>query len=178
MRRIVGIVVHRSEAGFTGEQVNEREYPNSYHYFIRADGTVDRMLPVPVVAKHALSWNASTIGIALYGDFDPRDRSRNMTPTPYQLQSLVELCVSLRAEYGTQLWIKGHTDLPGATKYSDKRCPGPNLNLDDVCRKVLHIEEERMCVDITDEKEQSRQFRAPSLASNQANPSAVSKVSG
>lgn len=147
MRTIDGIVIHRCEMAFDGFEANKKELPNSYHFFIRKDGTVDAMIKPEVVAYHALSFNKTTIGIAIYGCFVPEMKSRNMHPTEEQWNSAVDLVAKLRSLYG-DLYIKGHTELgPKGTKDPKKllpsmACPGRNWDMDKFRLDVAAYEHE------------------------------------
>jgi len=134
----VGILIHRCETGHTGPEVKkaEAQYGLGYHYFIRKDGTVDRLYEDSALVWHALHHSTYMLSIAVYGDFHPADKSRNSKPTTAQLISLVKLCTSLWEKYGA-LPIYGHTDLPNASTDPSKVCPGRNLDVASIAKQVF-----------------------------------------
>lgn len=138
-RRIEGLVVHRCESGATGTEVKiaEAKHGLGYHFFIRRDGTVDQMYDEQTIVWHARHWSATTIAIAVHGDFVPEDKSRYSRPTDPQLQALIELLTVLSVRYNNP-WIKGHTDLTNASFDPAKVCPGRNLPLAWLRARVLH----------------------------------------
>jgi len=140
MRQISYIVIHRSEEGFTGPEINAAEHPNSYHAAIRQDGTKDYMIAWDEVAYHALSFNKTSVGLVLYGDFAPAEGSRNNTPTPAQLTSIVEMVAEVAQivlnDGQNMPEIRGHTELgPHGTSFPEKltvahACPGSLFDMD------------------------------------------------
>lgn len=147
MRTINQLVVHRSEAGLTGREVATHE-PQAYHLFIRQNGQVDWALHpwksfdlgFEQPGQHAIGHNAHSIGIAVYGCFDEAPDSvllcpppRNLHPTQEQLDSLYTLCAGLAWWVGSgtehKVAISGHTELPDATAFPGKVCPGRHLDM-------------------------------------------------
>ncbi len=142
-RNIDLIVIHRTEAGFDGATVSRNE-PVAYHLFVRQDGQVDWALSAhgfdlgfELRGAHAVGYNSRSIGIAVYGCFDPEPEGqpmyplpRNLHPTKAQLDSLEVLCSGLTWWFGKPLMLAGHTELPHSTRFLGKRCPGRNLNMD------------------------------------------------
>lgn len=93
-----------------------------YSVLIRRDGTAEQCAPLKIRTAHARSWNVSSIGIALVGDFDQQP------PFSAQWRSLVCVISSLAMLNGG-LDIVGHTDLYAASGDPNKHCPGKYLNL-------------------------------------------------
>lgn len=124
------IIIHRTETGHTGDEVRtaEAESQCGYHYFIDKAGKVAQLYLDNDLIWHALTWSRHGIGIALYGDFDPQELSRNSVPNQAQLDALTKLIVTCWQKYGP-LPVVGHTELPHATAFPKKRCPGPNLDV-------------------------------------------------
>lgn len=124
------IMIHRTESGATGDEVRvaEAEHSCGYHYFVDHAGKIAQLYLDNDLIWHALTWSRHAIGIAVFGDFDPLENSINSAPTAHQIDSLVQLCTDLWRKYGT-LPIVGHTELPHATAFPHKRCPGPNLDV-------------------------------------------------
>lgn len=124
------IIIHRTETGHTGEEVRvaEAESQCGYHYFIDKSGKTDQLYLDNDLIWHALTWSRHGIGVAVYGDFDPKDLSRNKVPEQAQIDALCALCNLLWNKYGP-LPLVGHTELPHATAFPSKRCPGPNLDV-------------------------------------------------
>lgn len=126
MRRTktVGIVIHRSEVQ-TGRD---------YHFLIGLSGNISSLVPQDEIGEHALQYNKTTIGIAVFGDFAAQERGRHYHPTTTQIQSCVQLIGRLQAEYGP-LWVTGHSNLGiRGTRYPRKllaghTCPGENFPL-------------------------------------------------
>jgi len=118
MRRIDLIVIHctgtRDSQRLSEEELDKfhRSLGYSecgYHYYIRRDGNVIAMRPVPKVGAHALGYNSHSIGIAYEGGLDslgfPKDtRTLNQR---FSLQSLV--AALLRSFPGSK--VVGHRDL-------------------------------------------------------------------
>lgn len=140
LRKIDGIVIHRTESGLTGEEVkkNEAKEGLGYHFFIGPKGDRYNLAPDEVIVWHARKWSKSTIAIAVYGDFHIPDMSKHNKVTPDQWAALVTLCKALVAKYGF-LFIMGHTDLADSSHHPDKVCPGENLNVQQLAREVYAI---------------------------------------
>lgn len=140
-KKTVGIVIHRAEVWT----------PTDYHGVIMRSGTFETLVQIDQVAYHAKKFNSSTIGIAVFGDFAPAERSKYAHPTREQLLTLVDLCLKYRSKYGN-LWIKGHTELgPDGTAYPEKltpehACPGSNLDLDALRQAVADSEKAGQCL--------------------------------
>lgn len=132
MRKIEGIVVHRTE--------NIVDYC-SYHRIIHRDGRVELMRHDAEVAYHACWFNPHTLAVALVGDFAQAEPGRNWTPTTEQLYSLGALCLAWTTAY-PGVWLSGHSELgPRGTAYPaklsfapDHSCPGTRLSMDDLRR--------------------------------------------
>jgi hypothetical protein len=140
MRYVNLLVIHRTEAGRTGQEVARCEN-GAYHLFVRQDGQVDWALGggfglgFELRGAHAVGYNSQSIGIAVYGCFDPCPDGKpgplphNLHPTQAQLDALELLCLGLCWWFGRKLYLAGHTELRGATRYPGKVCPGRNLDM-------------------------------------------------
>lgn len=136
------LVIHRTEAGRTGPEVAQAEGP-AYHLFIPKDGSVQWALGqggfdlgFELRGAHAVGYNARSIGIAVYGCFDLEPEGKpqfpkptNLHPTQAQLDTLDVLCRGLQWWLGDIVNLAGHTELPNATRFPGKRCPGRNLDM-------------------------------------------------
>lgn len=132
------IIIHRTESGHTGDEVllAEKEQGCGYHYFIRKDGGIDQLYLDNDLIWHALAWSRHGIGIAVFGDFDPKEASVNREPTAEQIGSLIALVQDLWRKYG-MLPLYGHTELPRATMFPDKVCPGSALDVHSIQTRAL-----------------------------------------
>jgi hypothetical protein len=97
-------------------------YHVAYHYLILPDGTVEHGRPDRCEGAHARGYN-SYLGISIIGDFSSRDNPTGTkgpeTPTPRQLQALVELCRMLSQKYNIPLQhIVRHSNIASTD------CPG------------------------------------------------------
>lgn len=127
MRAIDTLVIHRYEVT-TG---------TDYNMLIGPDGAVDVTGSLEQVGAHAVGWNHRSLGIAAYGCFDPEPESlplahlpHNLHPTPQQLAALETLVLGLCWWLGKRLYVAGHTELPNASRFPGKRCPGRYLDMD------------------------------------------------
>lgn len=126
--RTLGVVIHRAEVFTTTD----------YHFLIARNGTVQDLVPVSDKADHAIAFNNSTIGVAVFGDFACGEPGINNHPTYQQIVAVVALLKKLNAMYGGSLWCAGHSQLgPTATSFPEKltfghTCPGENFPLTDV----------------------------------------------
>lgn len=141
-RRIDLLVVHRQEAGHTGAQVALNE-PHAYHLAVNKDGSVDWALSgkgfdlgFELPGQHATGYNWNSIAVALYGCFDPAPDGQelhppplNLHPTKAQLDTLNVLLPGLAWWSGAK-HLMGHTELPHATRFPGKVCPGRHIDLD------------------------------------------------
>lgn len=114
---------HWSAGSYTGGQV-------PYSLFIGQNGDIEQLLELKDIGWHARRWSRPGIGIAVSGDFRTDEH-----PTPQQWESLVSVCAILG------YWIRvyhlcGHDELPRASADPYKRCPGKNLNMDDLRDQV------------------------------------------
>jgi len=124
------IIHHTSDTGKTPERMNEVHIENGwvgigYHFYIRSDGTIYRGRPEAAIGAHAKKNNNDSIGIALEGDFN------KTSPTEAQMESLVKLSVDMIIKYNLSE-IEGHRDV------YDTLCPGDNLSLDDLDKRIVN----------------------------------------
>lgn len=102
-------MLHRDRLGWAGI---------GYHYVIRKNGMVERGRGWNMVGAHAQYNNKDSVGIALAGNFCIG------TPTPEQINSLVNLLVTLCGVYNLvpdELSVIGHRDVNATA------CPGDML---------------------------------------------------
>lgn len=108
------------EAGsYTGGQM-------PYHFLCFKDGRCEQALAIMDTGPHALVWSQRAIAVAMVGDFHLND-----TPTAEQWATTVNLCAVLGWWMGAYQ-LRGHTELPNASKDPKKRCPGSGVSLDDL----------------------------------------------
>lgn len=146
------VVIHCTELPdlATARQYGERVlYPapdaaggtgNSGHFYIDRDGSVHRYVAPERVAHHTRGYNPRSIGIELVntGRFphwlDSRHQAMDEAYAPAQIEALIGLLNSLRAEIPSLTTIAGHEDLDTteveasddpARKVRRKRDPGP-----------------------------------------------------
>lgn len=80
-----------------------------YHYYVRKDGTVERMRPEDDPGAHACGHNRDSIGVCYEGGLDTNGRPAD-TRTAQQKRSLLSLLRSLQAEHPGAP-VVGHRDL-------------------------------------------------------------------
>lgn len=144
--KTAGIVIHRSEVQ-TGRD---------YHFLIECSGHIRSLVAQDDVGEHALCFNKTTIGIAVFGDFAAKEKGRHFYPTTTQISAIVQLIGRLQAEYGP-LWVTGHTNLGiRGTRFPVKltaghTCPGENFPLDYIIEQThaLHFPLEPLRVNIS-----------------------------
>jgi len=105
--------------------VGGRDWPGiAYHYLVRDDGTVYKCWPARTVTYCVRGHNASSLCVALIGDFD-------LEPAPGpQWDAAVSLFRDLRAGYGP-LPIEGHREIVATA------CPGRFVDMDRFRLEVL-----------------------------------------
>ena len=129
--RTDGIILHRAEVYSLTD----------YHYVVMRDGSVKPLCPLSEKGEHAIAFNGSTIGVAVFGCFAALEPGRNAIPTAPQLGSTIVLLQHLNTMYGMNLWVAGHSELGRAgTSVASKltyghTCPGENFPLDDLVKK-------------------------------------------
>ena len=124
------IIHHTSDNGKTPERMNEVHIQEGwagigYHFYIRSDGTIYRGRPEKAIGAHAKKNNNDSIGIALEGNFE------KTSPTEAQMESLVKLSVDMIIKYNLSE-VVGHRDV------YDTLCPGTNLSLDDLHKRIIN----------------------------------------
>ena len=117
-----------------------------YNFVIREDGVVEQALAMNDAGMHSLKFNASSIGVALIGDF------RTAPPTAAQLEALtllsmlwVQHCWARGKFDKVDALVKGHDELPGASSDKNKACPGYKLDMKALRASV----EKRLVNDLT-----------------------------
>lgn len=125
-----GIVIHRTEK-WTG---------HDYHYIVKRDGDFKLIVAPADVAFHALSYNKSTVAIAVYGDFASKEPGLNWHPTIAQIATVKYLITQFKRWYPSIEWIAGHSELGHKgtafpTKLVDGHtCPGENFPLSEIIK--------------------------------------------
>lgn len=113
---------------------------NSGHFYIDRDGTVHRFVSPERIAHHTRGYNPRSVGIELVNTgryphwLDSRHQAMDEPYTPAQIDALIGLLASLRAELPALGLIAGHEDLDtneveasddATRKVRRKRDPGP-----------------------------------------------------
>jgi N-acetylmuramoyl-L-alanine amidase len=96
-----------------------------YHYLIDRDGTIVDGRPVESAGAHAIKYNATSIGVAIFGGHGGTandEFEENFTDA--QDRSLRRLIAQLRMEFPNITQIVGHNDLPNV----NKACPTFRVN--------------------------------------------------
>lgn len=86
-----------------------------YHYVVRRQGTIELGRPLAIAGAHARGHNANSIGICLVGGVDSTNQPEDNF-TPPQLFTAKLLVRGLLVEFGDEVEVLGHRDLPGVTK--------------------------------------------------------------
>lgn len=85
------------------------KYPG-YHYVIRPDGTIFKMLSENLISNGVSGYNSTAINVAYVGGIE-RGTLRPMdNRTPQQKRALLLLLQDLRVKY-PKAWIMGHRDV-------------------------------------------------------------------
>ena len=108
------------------------------HYVIGRNGDVETSIPTSEVANHTVGFNARAIGIELVDRGDGEDPFNAK-----QIDALVELLRSLRAQYGIRVQnIVTHGDLDQRTcvcagaPYRRRVDPGANFPIEEIRRRI------------------------------------------
>ncbi len=155
---VSGVVVHRIEVSqedplfldtpaevarfFREHPVGQRATGGSMPYplLVDAAGTVTQTVPLWRVTPHARTYNATTVGVGVIGDF----RARPTTPPQYA--ALVLVCASVLAELGLSAdGLHGHDELSGGSADPNKECPGRHLPMARLREDVLAAMSGRPC---------------------------------
>lgn len=91
---------------------------NSYHFYIRKDGTMTQHRFLLEVGAHARPFNRCSIGICYEGGLNEHAQPCD-TRTPEQTERIVDVLSRLHRLF-PKAKIVGHRDLPGTTP---KECP-------------------------------------------------------
>jgi N-acetylmuramoyl-L-alanine amidase len=98
-----------------------------YNLLQTPDGRWHEGRGLDAVGSHAVSYNQSTVGLCLIGNFEDHP------VPPARYDSLVEMCAFLLLRYDlAPVDIRGHKELPGARTL----CPGKHLDLSGLRRDV------------------------------------------
>ena len=118
MRRITRIFVHctasyqatTSEASLRAEFKDKGWNAPGYHYVIKTDGNIIRMLEESQVANGVKGYNADSIHVAWIGGIDKQHPNGIDNRTPEQKVALFDLLVKLEQKYPDAM-IMGHRDI-------------------------------------------------------------------
>lgn len=119
MEREVNLIVVHCSATRVDRDITARDIDSfhrvrgfsswGYHYYVRKDGSIEKMRDESEPGAHAYGHNRDSIGLCYEGGLDVNGRPAN-TRTAAQKRTLVALLRSLRADYpGAR--IVGHRDL-------------------------------------------------------------------
>lgn len=117
-REIDLIVVHcsatRADRDITAKDIDSfhrvRGFSSwGYHYYVRKDGTIEKMRDESDPGAHAYGYNRNSIAVCYEGGLDVNGRPAD-TRTPHQKRTLHALLRSLKGDYPEAV-IKGHRDL-------------------------------------------------------------------
>lgn len=119
MEREVNLIVVHCSATRVDRDITARDIDSfhrvrgfsswGYHYYVRKDGSIEKMRDESEPGAHAYGHNRDSIGLCYEGGLDVNGRPAD-TRTVTQKRTLVALLRSLRADYpGAR--IVGHRDL-------------------------------------------------------------------
>lgn len=119
MEREVNLIVVHCSATRVDRDITARDIDSfhrvrgfsswGYHYYVRKDGSIEKMRDESEPGAHAYGHNRDSIGLCYEGGLDVNGRPAD-TRTAAQKRTLVALLRSLRADYpGAR--IVGHRDL-------------------------------------------------------------------
>ena len=119
MEREVNLIVVHCSATRVDRDITARDIDSfhrvrgfsswGYHYYVRKDGSIEKMRDESEPGAHAYGHNRDSIGLCYEGGLDVNGRPAD-TRTAAQKRTLVALLRSLRADYpGAR--IGGHRDL-------------------------------------------------------------------
>ena len=119
MEREVNLIVVHCSATRVDRDITARDIDSfhrvcgfsswGYHYYVRKDGSIEKMRDESEPGAHAYGHNRDSIGLCYEGGLDVNGRPAD-TRTAAQNRTLVALLRSLRADYpGAR--IVGHRDL-------------------------------------------------------------------
>ena len=147
MRPINYIIIHcsatRISQDFSGEEIDRchrlRGFSRAgYHYYVRKDGTLEKMRPEDMPDAHCYGHNKDSIGICYEGGLDENGHPHD-TRTTAQKRALWEIVRALKLEY-PQAEVAGHRDF------------SPDLNRNGIIEPHERIKE-CPCFDAKDEYE-------------------------
>lgn len=85
------------------------KYPG-YHYVIRPDGTIFKMLSENLISNGVSGYNSTAINVAYVGGIERNTLKPIDNRTPQQKVALLKLLRDLRVKY-PKAWIMGHRDV-------------------------------------------------------------------
>jgi N-acetyl-anhydromuramyl-L-alanine amidase AmpD len=139
LSKITTVLVHRIEDAENATDLAQffRDHPEytggkmGYHILIQRDGVVEQAVEFARASQGAIVANPYSIQIACVGDLT------KYPLTTSQQCSLLDTCVDLCEWIGyDKAQLKGHTEIPGATRDPKKDCPGKMLDMGEL-RKLV-----------------------------------------
>lgn len=118
MRRITRIFVHctasyqatTTEASLRAEFMAKGWNAPGYHYVVKTDGNIIRMLDESLVANGVSGFNANSIHVSWIGGIDKQHPNGIDNRTPEQKVALFDLLTKLKLRYPDAM-IMGHRDI-------------------------------------------------------------------
>lgn len=95
-----------------------------YHFIIKADGEVVKLLSIDQVSNGVKGFNSVSINVCYIGGIDENQKPKD-TRTPQQKESLLKVLKDLRKQFPKAI-IQGHRDFPNV----QKACPSFNAKLE------------------------------------------------
>lgn len=146
---VSGIVIHRIEVSQEDPSYGDGpadvirffcEHPTGlkatggampYPLLVDSLGQVTQCVPLGRITPHAAAHNPTTIGVAAVGDF------RSCAPSTAQLEALVQTSAALARVLGLGAdAVFGHDELAGGSRTPDKVCPGDQLSMPMLRRRI------------------------------------------
>lgn len=98
-----------------------------YHAVIDRNGGIIETRPRDAVGSHTPAYNHISVGVCLIGGLDEEGEQHDDF-TVEQLTSLGALVSQLREEFGAEIPVVGHTELPRFTGRPGPRRPSLDMN--------------------------------------------------
>ena len=122
MRNIKFIAVHCTATAQTATVENIQKYWREhlgwqmpgYHFIIKANGEIVRLLDIEKVSNGVKGFNSETINISYIGGVDFKNNPKD-TRTPEQKANLLKLLREMKTKFPKAI-IQGHRDFPNVKK--------------------------------------------------------------
>ena len=93
-----------------------------YHVLIRSSGMIEQMLRLTSKGAHARKHNDKSLSVCVVGE--------SAVAPEWQYSKLVDTCVRLLVYIGGDTsQLVGHTELAGASRDANKKCPAPTVDM-------------------------------------------------